>query len=322
MLFRSIQVHFFQCHPSDFWYSTESFVSTPVPFSDLAHLYRDDRPGDSRGTPWLRPVARRLRDLDKYADYELTRKRQESCTVAVVIGGDDNTDMDDEENRITPSIRNMRGQIESKMNPGQYLYTEGGRDIKFHSPSGSQGYDAYIKAVLHEIAAGMSLPYYSISSDLSQCSYSSARIGDVEARAWVRPLQEQVLIPKLCDPVARWFTDAAYACGRLPRRDYAIRWILPAIEEHNRDEAAKADREEIRCGLTSLPDVQLRRGYEPAALLKRIADSNKALDDAGVVLDSDPRNTTTSGSAQASSDANTPPADPNNPDQNPIAQAA
>ncbi len=293
-------VHLLRCHPGDAMYAPgEAWVSDPIGYEDLAHLYDEDRPGMARGVPWLTPIGRVLRDMNRYEDNELTRKRAESCTVGVVTGGlDDEPDEDDTANRITPAVRDARGRIVERMQPGQFLYTPPGRDIRFHTPTPTQGYREYIQALLHRVASGLSLPYYTVSGDLREANYSSARIGDVDARAWVRPWQEQILVPMLLDPIAQWFTEAAVVSGALPVKEYSVRWTLPAVEEHDREAAARADALEVRFGLAALSDRQAARGQVPAELLDRIRDCNAALDERGIIVDADPRRTTYSGSLQ------------------------
>jgi lambda family phage portal protein len=293
-------VHLLRSHPGDAVYAPgEAWVSDPISYADIAHLYDEDRPGMARGVPWLTPVGRSLRDLNRYEDNELSRKRAESCTVGVVTGGlDDEPGEGDADNRITPALTDAWGRVIERMVPGQFLYTPPGRDIRFHTPTPTQGYREYIQALLHRVASGLSLPYYTISGDLREANYSSARIGDVDARAWVRPWQEQVLVPMLLEPIAQWFTEAAVVSGALPAREYTVRWTLPAVEEHDREAAARADALEVRYGLAALSDRQAARGQVPGELLERIRESNEALDGRGIVVDSDPRRTTYAGGMQ------------------------
>ncbi|MNY54344.1 hypothetical protein D3C86_1902030 [compost metagenome] len=52
---------------------------------------------------------------------------------------------------------------------------------------------------------------------------------------------------------------------------------------------------EVRAGFKSLSQVIRERGYDPATVLKEIADDNQLLDDLNLILDSDPRRTTQQG---------------------------
>jgi len=67
--------------------------------------------------------------------------------------------------------------------------------------------------------------------------------------------------------------------------------------------------------------VIARQGRNPDAVLAEIAATNAKLDALGLVLDSDPRRVTKTGSAQTSDPASDPAADPeNDPAQTDAAQ--
>lgn len=75
----------------------------------------------------------------------------------------------------------------------------------------------------------------------------------------------------------------------------------------------------IRSGTMTLAEVIARQGRNPDAVLAEIAATNAKLDALGLVLDSDPRRVTKTGSAQTSDPANDPPSDPaDDPEMGPI----
>lgn len=54
----------------------------------------------------------------------------------------------------------------------------------------------------------------------------------------------------------------------------------------------------VRAGAMTIPQMLRELGYDPDAHLAEIAETNKKLDELGIVLDSDPRKTNTSGGMQ------------------------
>ena len=64
-----------------------------------------------------------------------------------------------------------------------------------------------------------------------------------------------------------------------------------------------ADLLAIRSGTRTLSEAIARNGRNPDAVLAEIAAINARLDDLGIVLDSDPRRVTKTGSAQTSDPA-------------------
>jgi capsid protein len=76
-----------------------------------------------------------------------------------------------------------------------------------------------------------------------------------------------------------------------------------------------ADLLAIRSGTMTLAEAIARQGRNPDAVLAEIAATNAKLDELGLVLDSDPRRVTKTGSAQTN-DPSEPDrvADPDDPD--------
>lgn len=284
-------------HPGDSWFGG-SMSSVFVPASDLAHRYTEDRPGQTHGVPETATVIRAMAAFERYLGYEIARKGGESSTVAVVTGGDAATsDDEDEDRRVAPKssvVSDAFGRLVESWRPRQILYAPDGREIRFHAPASIGGFAEFAKQIIHWIAAGKSLPYYAVSGDLSQTTYSSARIGDVETRMWVKPMQTHELTPQVLDVVARWVTEAAIMTDQLPGAvsDYRVTWTPPAVEEHNREDAAKADAAEERFGYASHSDQVRKRGRNPGRTLQAIADDLQAQEDQGVVLDTNAKLTT------------------------------
>jgi len=113
-------------------------------------------------------------------------------------------------------------------------------------------------------------------------------------------LQWQVLIPTLCTPVWRAFVTTAQAVGRLPAGDFGVEWTAPRFEAVDPLKDVKADVMAVRAGAMTLKEMIARNGYDPAEVLREIAETNALLDRFGLVLDSDPRHSTQTGQAKPS----------------------
>jgi capsid protein len=74
-----------------------------------------------------------------------------------------------------------------------------------------------------------------------------------------------------------------------------------------------ADLLAIRSGTMTLAEAIARQGRNPDAVLAEIAATNAKLDELGLVLDSDPRRVTKTGSAQANTPTD-PATDPDDPE--------
>ena len=281
-------------HPGDAYGAMQNGLeSRPVPADVIAHVYEKQRT-QARGVPWGAPVIRSLRDLDDYEVAELVRKKTEACVTAIVFGDDE------AQQGIAPSVVDADGNRVEQFEPGLIAYARGGKDIRFNQPSATGGYADYKRASLHTISAGFRVPYELLTGDLSQVNYSSIRAGLVEFRRQIDAVQWQLFIPMFCAPVWRWFTEAAWAAGLIPTPDVPVEWSPPKFEAVDPQKDAMANLLSIRSGTMTLAEVIARQGRNPDAVLAEIAATNAKLDTLGLVLDSDPRRVTKTGSAQTS----------------------
>lgn len=260
-----------------------SLIPERVPAEEVLHIYRMDRPGQIRGVSWYAPCILRMKDLDDFEDATLLRQKIAACFAAFVrdvdgmssaVGGTDPED----------------GTLET-IEPGMVNYLAPGRDVTFASPPPVQEAEPYTKSVLRGIAMGLGVTYEQLTGDFSNVNYSSYRAGRLEFQRNVVECQEDILIPHFCDPVWRWAMEAAVVggiVGEVPQAD----WTPPAIPMLEPDKEGLAYMRNIRAGVQSLPEALREQGRDPESHLAEIAESNKALDDLGIILDSDPRKTT------------------------------
>lgn len=282
----------FGAHPGDATLSlTGGLTSRAVPASEIAHVYEKQRT-QARGVPWGAPVIRALRDLDDYEVAEIVRKKTEACVTAIVFGDEE------AQQGIAPAVVDADGNRVEQFEPGLIAYARGGKDIRFNQPAATGGYGEYKRASLHTISAGFRVPYELLTGDLSQVNYSSIRAGLVEFRRMIDAVQWQLFIPMFCAPSWRWFTEAAWAAGRIPTPDVPVEWSPPKFEAVDPQKDAMADLLAIRSGTMTLAHAIARQGRNPDAVLAEIAATNAKLDELGLVLDSDPRRVTKTGSAQ------------------------
>ena len=293
-------------HPGDAYGALQNGLqSRPVPAIEIAHVYEKQRT-QARGVPWGAPVIRSLRDLDDYEVAELVRKKTEACVTTIVFGDDE------AQQGIAPSVVDADGNRVEQFEPGLIAYARGGKDIRFNQPSATGGYADYKRASLHTISAGFRVPYELLTGDLSQVNYSSIRAGLVEFRRQIDAVQWQLFIPMFCAPVWRWFCEAAWAAGLIPTPDVPVEWSPPKFEAVDPQKDAMANLLSIRSGTMTLAEVIARQGRNPDAVLAEIAATNAKLDTLGLVLDSDPRRVTKTGSAQTSDLGTDPDDDPTN----------
>jgi lambda family phage portal protein len=293
----------FGSHPGNsFFDPLMSIVSKPIPAEDIAHVFEKQRT-QVRGAPWGAPVIADLHDLASYEQAELVRKKLEACFVGVMTGGDIDDPvgmpMNGHDGKPLPAgIYNAQGERVEKFAPGMFYNAVGGKDIEFSQPAATGSYDAYKTAMLHTIAAGFRVPHALLTGNLRGVNYSSSKVGIEAFKRTISALQWQVIIPMLCEPIWRWFLEAAYLSGKIDHMNHPAEWSPPRMYSADPGRDVNAKLAEVRAGFRSLSSAIAETGYNPDDVLDEIASDNAKLDKAGIVLDSDPRRISQAGQTQ------------------------
>ncbi len=298
----------FDSHPGDTygWVGAAglrgSTTSSFIPAAGVIHLANslDMRPGQVRGVPHLSAVARLLREIDDYRFAERTRKKAESCVVGAIDGGEwADGGGDDDEDGFNAAVDADGNPVEN-LQPGHIFEVRDGKRFQLHAPATVGGYNEYLSTELHAAAAGARMTYELMTGDLRGVNYSSMRGGRLDFHAWIESVQYLVAIPRLCMPSWRWFIETSVTAGLLPQRPdgYPVDWRppRPALLDPIKEVAAASAA--IRSGLSSLPRETASLGEDYAETLREQAEALELADDLGLMLDSDPRKTALSGTAQ------------------------
>jgi len=269
------------------------FVSKPIPADSVLHVYKKDRPGQVRGVTWFAPVMLKMRDLDEYEDAELVRKKIEACFAAFVVSPDGSF-----ANLTETATDPVTSEPTEFLEPGIIKRLKPGEDVRFGAPAHSSGYRDYRSTQLGSIAAGLCIPYELLTGDMSAVNYSSFRGGMLGFRNTVEAYRWLCLIPQLLIPIWKRFINVAFVAGEIPELNYGVRFTAPKFESVDPLKEAMAERVSLRIGASTWPEVVASHGQDPDAQLKEIVAWNKKFDDAGLILDGDPRKTTDKGQVQ------------------------
>lgn len=287
--------HILREHPGAAAVFTRRLGSAPVPASEMLHVFERLRPEQLHGASWFAPVIVKARDLDQYDEAELVRKQIESCMAAFV----EDVDSSLGDYTLGASVFDSNGDRIEEFRPGMIGYLPSGRRVTMAVPSSSGGYSEYMRTQLRGYAAGLALTYELLTGDMSQVNFSSGRMGLAGFKRRVRKLHNKVLIPRLLDPVWRWFITYAQAAGKVDERKIWAKWTPPRWDSIQPVDDATADLINMRSGAATFGQVVSERGYDPVDQLREIAEYNSILDNLGIVLDSDPRQRTKTGAAVA-----------------------
>lgn len=274
-------------------------TSHRVAASEIAHVYRIDRPGQVRGVPWLAPSMLGLADYGDYADAQRMRQKIAACYAVFEVdangeGGGGGTPL------LRDGAASTQPALE-ELSPGIYERLPPGRDIKFATPPGVEGYADMSRISLREIAAGVNIPAFVISGDLSDLNFSSGRLGFMDFQRAVTSYQNDMAIGQMCRTVERWFREALAVSRGIGRPIKAI-WTPPRREMINPTEEIAAARDAVRAGIDTPYDMVRKAGKDPEAHFAEMQKALALIDSLGIVLDCDPRRVSRAGLTQVRTD--------------------
>lgn len=255
-------------------------VATPLdtvrlPAEDVCHLLNPAAPGQVRGLSWFAPVLLRLHDLDQLHDAQIMRQKVAALLAGFIV---------DPNAAAGGFTGETKGNVlDGGLEPGTLKILDPGQDIRFSDPAtiGAEAID-FLKLTAREIAAGIGIPYETLTGDLSGVNYSSIRTGLVEFRRRVEVLQNNVIVFQLCRPIWRRFVTLEILSGRLPAPGFernpelylSARWITPRFDWVDPLKDVNAEIAAINAGLMSRRQAVARRGYDLEQLDREIADDN------------------------------------------------
>jgi lambda family phage portal protein len=262
-----------------------------VPAEQIIHLRIIDRWPQTRGEPWLHAVAKKLNDMDGYTEAEIVAARGAASYMGFIEVDQLDAPAGEQQADGTEQLELSPGMI-GKLGPGE--------KFQAYAPNRpNSALDAFLRYMLREVSAGLSVSYASLSADYSETNYSSSRLALLDDRDAWRTLQ-QWFIRAFREPLHREWLDQAVLSGAIPEislQQYGANaekfqavsfkprgwsWVDPTKE-------VEAYKEAIRAGLTSTSRV-IAATADGADLEDIIADRRREkalLEAADIVLDTE-----------------------------------
>ena len=308
---RPIAYEFRTRHPGDISGSV-GYAVTEVPADQIIHLFVSERPGQTRGTPWMASAIKRLHHLAGYEEAEVVRARATSSLMGFIqspegeLQGDEVYDAD----RV------------SNFEPGVFKYLAPGESVnvpQLNAP-GDQ-FEPFLRAMLRAVSASIGCSYESISRDFSQTNYSSSRLSLLEEREEWRSLQDWV-IEHLLQPVFERWLAAAVGAGDLnlpgydvaPERFEAVRWFPRGWAWVDPTKEVKAYEDAVRAGFKTQAQVVAEGGGDLEDLLvARAAEVDRA-EQLGLQFTSNPADDLQAGAINAEPEGEDEIEDPDEPE--------
>ncbi len=222
--------------------------SIRIPASEMLHIFRPKTPGQLRGVTELMAILGRLNDLDQFDRATLVKQKTGALLTGFITTPNENP---------LGASRAEDGAWTASLEPGTIQRLSPGESMEFSDPPETAGYSDFAKTQLRLIASGLGLPYDVVTGDLSDTSYSSARVGRIELRKYIDALQWQ-LIHMLCRPVFQRWLELEILRGTLPPVEGGVQgymdnisWAPPAMQMTDPQREVDAMVRAIRAGLIS-----------------------------------------------------------------------
>ena len=171
----------------------------------VLHLFRPERPGQSRGIPFLAPLMQIIHLLDKYTTNESIRAMVSSLYTVFLK----RTGLPPEDG-LTGAGKNARPDDEDfdfELGPGAFIELYDNEEVQFADPnSPNNAFESFVTTIFRQIGMVTGIPYEILIRQFTS-SYSAARGSKVEFWKEVLLLREWLEID-FCRPVYReFFTD-------------------------------------------------------------------------------------------------------------------
>ncbi len=202
---KAVAYHVYPEHPNS-PYTFKNQLPERIPASEIIHLYRKDRVGQSRGVSWFAPIMSWMRDLGVYVDNEIQASAVASC-FGVAIKTDSPAgsllapEGEDTVNSDGNSLEYLEPAMVVRLKPGESV-----ESINPGRPNSAS--EPWINLMLRGICAGTGTNYEAIAKDFSKTSYSSSRTSKLEDKPRYKRWQNYV-VSHLCQPVWDEFFNAA-----------------------------------------------------------------------------------------------------------------
>lgn len=205
--------HIARRHPGDWgagndWDRRE--LRSPSGRRNVIHLFKQLRPGQPRGVPWIAPILEPLKKISQYTDAEL-QAAVVSGLFSVFIKMDQNAFATLFDEDAQGAIVNQKSQWSGELESGKAINLLPGESIDAPNPGRpNPQFDPFLTSVLRQIGVALELPYEVLVMHY-QSSYSAARAALLMAWKFFRSRRDW-LATYFCQPVYElWLSEEVMA---------------------------------------------------------------------------------------------------------------
>jgi lambda family phage portal protein len=188
---------------------------------NVVHPFVRERPGQTRGVPYLAPVIETLKQIDRYTEAEvMAAVISAMLTVFVTTEAAEGLQgvSDQTTGNVAPGSKGSDAN-NVQLGSGSIIDLRPGEEIQVaKSDRPNAGFDAFIQSIQRQIGMALSIPYEVLVKRFD-ASYSAARASLLEAWRFFR-LRREFMAASFCNPIYEAWMDEAVALNRISAPGY------------------------------------------------------------------------------------------------------
>ena len=252
-----------------------------IPADQVIHLYRQDRPGQSRGVPWLTPALPLFAQLRRY-----TLAVCDAAELAAVFAGIMKTS-----GQLTEDADDIEALEAIEVERNALLTLPKGWDItQFKAEQPAQSYAEFKAEILNEIGRCLNMPYNVVAANSAKYNYASGRLDWQIYFRFISTVQNWIAGKFLNRVLWAWLSEAILIPGYLPAADLAdlsidsntVGWYWPGTEHVDPKKEADAQAIRLKNMTTTYAAEYARQGKDWERQFEQIATEKKKMTELGI----------------------------------------
>jgi len=274
-------------HPGSDYNFNLGFDYEKVSASQVIHLYRKDRPGQSRGVPWITPAIPLFAQLRRF-----TLATVEGAETAAKLSAILTQEKSNETFNQDYTETEVEDYDEVEIPRGSMLTMPAGSQLSQFKPEQPPStYKDFKREILNEIARCLNMPFNVAAANSSEYNYASGRLDWQVYFRMIRTVRAWLTEHALDRIFLGWLKEAMLIREfRIPPLDtdlLNLKWFWPGSEHVDPVKEAKAQEIRLKNWTTNLAEEGAREGKDWEIELEQKKREIDKLKELGLLRDED-----------------------------------
>ncbi len=275
----AIEYHVLKQHPGEFSTWGTGWEYDSIPAASMIHLYRRDRPGQSRGVPDIMPALPLFAQLRRFT-LAVLGAAETAADFAGILYTDSPANGEAEAVEPMDTI-----QLESR---SLLTMPSGWKMAQMRAEQPATTYGEFKKEILNEIARCLNMPYNVAAGNSSGYNYASGRLDHQTYFKSIRVEQSHIESVVLDRIFAAWLDEAVLIEGYLPEAlrtldaEFPHQWFWDGHEHVDPAKEANAQATRLASHTTTLANEYAKQGRDWEAELRQRAKEKRLLEELGL----------------------------------------